>query len=173
MPTEGRTTHALGNSSGKPYLGSYLSPLINRKSFRLGFPPPLLPPGSCHTVTICLVFCQPIILSPTIATMSAPEAEDNPQTEGSIAKDCAILVDGSVLAAGDALGVDTEIKACLVFSVAPDQSSWIGIVLNIPFADSRQQANQKLGFGARYFCSFLPVVPFVSFFAILTAHPDR
>jgi hypothetical protein len=77
------------------------------------------------------------------------------KASASMSRDCAIIVDGSVIAAGEALGVDgTKIKARLVRSAAPGQAPWIGIVLNIPFADPRQTENHKSGFGVRYFCRF-------------------
>ncbi|KAH6669661.1 P-loop containing nucleoside triphosphate hydrolase protein [Plectosphaerella plurivora] len=75
------------------------------------------------------------------------------QAPASVAKDCAIIIDGSIFASGDALAAEctTKIKARLVLSAASGQQSWIGIVLNIPFSDQRQIENQKTGFGVRYF----------------------
>jgi hypothetical protein len=82
------------------------------------------------------------------------------KASASMSMDCAIIVDGSVIASGEALGIEgTKIKARLVLSAAPGQAPWIGIVLNIPFADPRQTDNQKSGFGVRYFCRFLLLLP--------------
>lgn len=77
------------------------------------------------------------------------------KASASMSRDCAIIVDGSLIASGESLAVEgTKIKARLVLSAAPGQAPWIGIVLNIPFADLRQIDNQKSGFGVRYFCMF-------------------
>jgi hypothetical protein len=80
-----------------------------------------------------------------------PSKQPASASYGAWQRECAILYGDSIVAAGDKFGQDcAKVKARVFSSRHRDRNPWIGISIEFPYSDVKQQDNDDSGFGIRY-----------------------